>query len=77
MAESVTVEYENVPERYVPMKDWAKVCDRLEAGEEPTYKMSEKNTRALYVWALKHRSYRISIMSVLPGIYKISKGGNL
>lgn len=74
MTQSITVEYEDLPERSIPLKDWATVCDRLEAGEEPTYKMSEKNTRALYVWALKNRSYRISTLSILPGIYKVSKG---
>lgn len=73
--ETVVVEFDELPTFTQVVKDWESVCKRLDAGETPTYKMTETETRALYIWALKKRGYRISCAKALPGIFRLSKKG--
>lgn len=62
-----------VPTYTVVYPQWAVICDQLDAGEMPVYSLTEKQTRALNVWALKNRSYPVFYKSVEGEARRLSK----
>lgn len=72
----VEVEYlvHQLPVRVIEVIDWSKVCDMLDAGQEPCFEMTPSLSRSCYMWAKTNRGYHVYYRATpLKGVLQLTK----